>query len=219
MTTAAAVRERPILFSGEMVLAILEGRKTQTRRVVLPQPDWIEEVRHTLTDNGPFAWPIGSLGQQCGWPLPLRYQIGGRLWVRESLYEDIDSTWRYRADDAPIELDADDRCVPRMVSWAYHQQSGRCPSIHMPRWASRLTLEITGIRVERLQQITEGDAIAEGVEQIFDGRVSWLSPDGGRNFFARDAFLDRWNSLNAKRGYGWSVNPWVWVVEFRKVTP
>lgn len=185
--TLTTVRERPILFSGAMVRAILDGRKSQTRRVVTPQLRYIGRC--------PYGQP------------------GDRLWVKETHYVESagyrDGSVRrvlYRA----TELDAS-------FTWT--------PSRFMPRWASRLTLEITDTRIERLQEITEGDAMAEGV-----GRGSWpedcTEDDGALKsetgyFPPRShtaAFAALWDSLNAKRGYGWDVNPFCWVLTFRSIT-
>jgi hypothetical protein len=195
-----------------MVLAILAGRKTQTRRVVTPQPSWDPEV-HLTRPGGPFFWPVGRLGQQCGAPITrIAYGVpGDRLWVRE--------TWRI-SDSAPANLVHEPvschyRADPDEVSggpW----KSGR----FMPRWASRITLELTAVRVQRLQEITEEDALAEGlVRGRATGRVA-LS-HGGFHLgpvwpSARAAYEDLWDSINAKRGYTWASNPFVWALTFRR---
>lgn len=182
--------DRPILFSWPMVRAILTGTKTQTRRVVKPAPDW-----------KPVGCPYG--------------QPGDRLWVRETHY--LHGVWSVRKDDGGKRR------------WTFHpsrdmgvqftEPNGfikgrsttvhgwyRRPSIHMPRWASRITLEVTGVRVERLQDISEADAIAEGVNNS-------LHLPGGR--FARENFAHLWWTINGDGS--WEANPWVWVVEFRRV--
>lgn len=234
----ATVCERPILFSAEMVRALLDDSKTQTRRVVKPQPpEWVETFgytcftprgsisgRGTYGDEGPaekfFACPYGA--------------VGDRLWVRETLRESEEGGWVYAADGAPIEMYEDDPRVPAMVSWAHHVQRDVCVSIHMPRWASRLTLEITAVRVERVQEISEEDAIAEGVEtDIWDQALvvrKYDEPDAWFQMWSGDisnyvdledihraSYRTLWDSLNAKRGFGWNVNPFVWVIEFRRV--
>lgn len=180
------MKERPILFSGAMVRAILEGRKTQTRRVVKPQP--------TITES--------------------RIAPGDHLWVRE--------TWAYVGPGSGSDLPD---CVeerknpahhtPRNCWYAANGERGIrwTPSIHMPRWASRITLEVTGVRVERVQDITVEDAEREGCDQ----------PDWPRYykgivvFDAREAFAYLWDDINGPRGHGWERNPWVWVVEFRRL--
>jgi hypothetical protein len=176
------MKERPILFSGPMVRAILEGRKTQTRRIV----------------RCPF-------GQQ-----------GDRLWVRETwaldaYTGDMQFCIKYRAGgDYVTERNGSDEWVPVYQRYidgcALDNWSRWRPSIHMPRWASRLTLEVTGVMVERLQDISEDDAKAEGVEQ--------LARSAGTN--CRGAFQHLWDSINKDRA-PWESNPWVWVVEFRRI--
>lgn len=145
MTTETTVRERPILFSGPMVRAILEGRKTQTRRV-LKNPD--DGVSTTIEDGSPLYCDDGGFWH----PRPCPYgQPGDRLWVREA---------HQLSPDGPIY-----RATAREHGTYEPGGAGPWrPSIHMPRWASRITLEITDVRVERVQEITEDDAIAEGVE-------------------------------------------------------
>ena len=205
---AVTVRERPILMSGPMVRAVLEGRKTQTRRVILPQPNnpatfgispiWGYGVRNgrfeihaAFNENGKRVHRF--LGCPHGQP-------GDRLWVRETHY-----VWSAGYTDGAgrdIRYRAPDPDSPN--SWT--------PSIHMQRWASRLTLEITKIRVERVQDISEDDATAEGVAEY--ARVSMGCPG---DYTAREQYEYLWDSLNRSRGYGWDVNPWVWCISFRRV--
>ena len=171
--------ERPILFSGPMVRALLEGRKTQTRRVMKPQPKGMARL-----DTG-GSWPLasGSEFMRCPYGVP-----GDRLWVRES-WRKADSMTEsvfYRADEE------------------WNAGAGWKPSIHMPRWASRLTLEVTGVKVERVQEISERDAVAEGMPPSVPDQAT-----------AVEIFEELWDSINEARGYGWSVNPWVWALTFR----
>lgn len=192
-----AVRERPILFSGSMIRAILDGRKSQTRRV----------VHRDIATAIPASEPERAL-YRCPYGLP-----GDRLWVRETWaavspdefhrpYEECQ--FEYRADNPQAiraggwDNDPDD---PSAIRWR--------PSIHMPRCASRITLELTEVRIERLQAISEADAWAEGCPE---GRV----PDGIPSPVVW--FYETWEALNAKRGYGWDVNPWAWCLSFRRVT-
>jgi hypothetical protein len=214
VATAPTVRERPILFSGAMVRAILDGSKTQTRRVVLPQPpEWIDSFGYScFTPKG----SISGRGYWKGVPgdegpgekfYPLKYgKLGDLLWVRETLEQFGDGSWVYAADQCPIELDADDARVPAMVSWAHHQQREVCSSIHMPRWACRLVLELTDVRVEKLQRISHEDALAEGIDRCNSSSM----------LMARERYQLLWDSLNASRGYSWDRNPWVWVLSFRR---
>lgn len=190
------MRERPIIFSGEMVRAILEGRKTQTRRVVKPQPPLDEwgVSKPWQTD----AFEVNGRDYRCPYGLP-----GDRLWVRETFspdYFDAQSRHAYRADWT-------------LESGEFVPEPKWTPSIHMPRWASRITLEVTDVRVERVQDISNSDIYAEGILPPDPDEPGPYDPDEG----ARSAFKDLWWSINAKRGYGWEKNPWVWVVEFKRV--
>ena len=213
------MKERPILFSAPMVRAILDGSKTQTRRVVKPQP--IEDRLHDHVERkyGLFTWWAGnrtfSIQHQARCPYG---QPGDRLWVRE--------TWNvtHHSQLAPgenIAKSAEDcvrdnngfmpSCAEGVVyaadgvtSHPVHGKARWRPSIHMPRWASRILLEITDVRVERLQDISEADAISEGVQHstLNDPRVEyrWL-----------------WESINGPDS--WAANPWVWVIEFQRIEP
>lgn len=217
-------KERPILFSSQMVHAILDDRKTQTRRVVKVQPP--AGTREVITFHHPdprehyWAFDGGSL---LDWAYPCPYgEIGDLLYVRETWQHsnhplgpyDEDCIVFYRADYLDDPLGPDLERSPDGIRRQWR------PSIHMPRAASRIMLEITGIRVERLQDINEQDAIAEGVEPyaIYGGKVaSWRGSsdiDAAREN-ARFAYWDLWDSINAERGQGWDTNPWVWVVEFK----
>jgi len=195
-----ALKERPILFSGPMVLAILDGHKTQTRRVVKPQPPADHPFPQPCVNDGYWwndskddhddvsFWPTYStcLPCPCGKP-------GDRLWVRETWCNypmaghDGAAGLCYRATNGSVPPG----------SWK--------PSIHMPRWASRITLEITGVRVERLNEISRGDAMAEGCPH---SNLAY-----GQN--PCDWFHELWESINGPES--WAANPWVWAIEFRKV--
>lgn len=208
---------RPILFSGEMVRAILSGRKTQTRRAVKPQPDdgpWPNSASHIdwhdlLADIGYFV--------ACG-HCPYG-KVGDLLWVRE--------TWGFSAKlPASTKDEMSWLAYPDLRGYrADGHDGGYCwrPSIHMPRWASRITLKVTDIRVERLQEVSEQDAVAEGL-------ASWPSekqpgvvhygitvPDVWETD-PRLTYKRLWDTINGKRGYSWASNPWVWVVKFERVT-
>lgn len=218
--------EHPILFNEPMSAAARAGRKSQTRRVVRGEAlKWLDADNFTteyvaLRDNS-FS--------------PYGYQ-GDRLWVREP--------WRVgKPHDKIKPSDILDRVVAHgqgvtvlyeAGGWQSFGPPGRAepiypddvpmpawagkyrPSMFMPRWAARTLLEVTGVRVERLRTISEADMIAEGIERTADG----FSVDGGRHFHAaraRDSFASLWDSINAARGHSWDANPWVWVVEFRRV--
>lgn len=196
------MRERPILFSGPMVRAILAGNKTQTRRVVKPQP------------AGAWAAP-GKTSCPYGQP-------GDRLWVRESTHRRpmlnllTGEPLADKYDGGAYTADGADVLTPEGfdLAWWYSRKS--CPSIHMPRFACRLVLEVTGVRVERLNEISEADARAEGCPFTWDGKQyepplpevdSWQG-------YGRASFSLLWSQINGAES--WAANPWVWVVEFRR---
>lgn len=218
------MKERPILFSGPMVRAILEGRKTQTRRVMKPQPvvqnGWVDgaywERRPARGIEPPDQWCIRDARQFCPHGTP-----GDRLWVRETCRADeLDSGLdgvRYVSDGAfrPIE-DSTEATEQWIELNSYRGQKGvKVPAIHMPRWASRIALEITSVRAERLQDISETDARAEGVA-IEDRHMNGYCAGEYYPPSIR-AFRDLWDGLNANRGFGWGTNPWVWVIKFERI--
>ncbi len=203
------MKERPILFSGAMVRALLAGTKTQTRRVV--------KLR-----NGQYM-PPSQRADSNGWVQMLRLcpygQPGDRLWVREA--------WRtYRGND---------KTPPRELTTAHYiwfeadepinlAQGKLRPGMFMPRWASRITLEVTGVRVERLQDISEADAIAEGIERTPSmgkpGAFQWCDyrvPNEPSEWFNDPArsYQTLWEQINGPGS--WDANPWVWVVEFKRL--
>ncbi|MEM7398747.1 MAG: hypothetical protein AAF354_07385, partial [Pseudomonadota bacterium] len=198
--------DRPILMSGPMVRAVLDGRKTQTRRAVNPQPPvgWDRNCWYSAPDWGWTATPEPSQAWhvvRCPYGQP-----GDRLWVREAWWQGL-----YRF--APDAIDPPELPEPaffyradkeRNVSWK--------PSIHMPRWASRLTLTLTDVRVERVQDISEEDAKTEGAAKlVMDDDSRFYEDDGGTY---RTGFAGLWEHINAKRGYGWDTNPWAWALSF-----
>lgn len=223
------MKERPIIFSGEMVRAILEGRKTQTRRVVRPK-------LRVSADGADL-----ELHQVCPYG-----QTGDRLWVRETYvgesWEDepkppkdrplfhhvpeprneFDNEYwvwpHYKATDPAPDLCYEDSEEPA-CRWV--------PSIHMPRWASRITLEIVSISIQHVQDISEADAKLEGIHGHTINVGSHSNPveeypafpekDGGFST-ARQAYEALWDHINSKRGYPWDSNPWVWVIEFKVVS-
>lgn len=217
--------DKPILFSGSMVRALLDGRKTQTRRVLNPQPfNNVEGFQKVFADPPYFEAlysdnkPVSGAFQD-GTPYPkIKYAVGDRLWVREAWRPVILS---FNPQPLAVTYDADVQTnrrrwadVPREWTMPKQAAKGNVPSIHMPRWASRLTLIVTDVRVQRLQGIGEDDAVDEGVFQVSmseDGRsVGWKANYTAKaRLSARMAFRDLWDSLNAKRGYGWDQNHWV----------
>ena len=204
------MKERPILFTGEMVRAILDGRKTQTRRLVKPQPHEGSKLWGMIQHDGEPRALFWCEGQPSNYGTPLPMHVGDRLWVRE--------TWSWSGVAAHHQ----------MVLWRadreYSDEERRRwiwrPSIHMPRWASRIDLEITAVRVDRVQDITEEDAKAEGVESgIWEREAQLLAgatdADDEDIVSFRDGFGFLWQSIYAN----WDANPWVWVYEFRRIKP
>lgn len=196
------MKERPILFKAPMVRAILDGSKTQTRRVV-------KQDREGLLDCKPTpAWDAFWQCVACPYGKP-----GDRLWVRE--------TWSADAwfdGNAPNDI-PDSAYIAYVsgrhaVAWPAAMGKVRA-SIHMPRWASRILLEVTDVRVERLQDISEADARAEGVK--VDGNGHAVRDEVVNVGGARTAFAELWESINGPDS--WAANPWVWVIEFRRVEP
>ncbi|HAW5924962.1 TPA: hypothetical protein JL215_002320 [Escherichia coli] len=219
------MKERGMIFNGEMVRAILDGRKTQTRRIMAPQP--ADDIERCIFPNP----------EAIGWKSSLRHkhgsttahfchygQPGDRIWVRETFqgplfdYDLMDSYCKdptpfekpefcvYKADGVPAPefYDADDELH---CCWR--------PSIHMPRWASRILMEITDVRVERLNAISQEDAQAEGME-LTGWRPTYSDPDsGGEVMTPYDNFAELWSSIYGDES--WKANPWVWVISFKRV--
>lgn len=204
------MRDRPILFAGPMVRAILEGRKTMTRRVVKGAAlDWLDSAGFTpqfVADPENYLCPYG--------------QHGDRLWVRETFFEEINPLTSQRYNPPKYQYRAtcnDEVILDDGDGFATVNKDGTFaspwkPSIHMPRRASRITLEITAVRVERLQDIDDGDAQWEGCEPDDDALKRDII-----DFVP--SFRRLWDSINLARGYGWDANPWVWVIEFKPATP
>jgi len=225
---SGGIKERPILFSGEMVRAILDGRKTQTRRVIKCDH---RVLRIVEDDDGVWMAKVaeGDEEGQTGWEYDRIKQppaTGDRLWVRE--------TWSASSEHLPVHRPSPDslfwyRADNDRPTWA----EGRWkPSIHMPRWASRILLEVVDVWPEPLRDITDEEAYREGVEMVEGPKnpeygVPGLAPtfkhyqnpefNGGRGVGVRHSFQTLWDSINAGRGFGWDVNPWVWVVEFKVI--
>lgn len=219
------MKERPIIFNTPMVRAILEGRKTQTRRVLrerhfgkttnaLCLDIGVEKVAHKYLHKCPYGAP------------------GDRLWVRETwAVGDALDDIRPSEIRQPIEDNATWHITYKATPEEWCVQGKWRPSIFMPRWASRILLEVTEVRVERVQGMNEEDAVAEGIlrEDLPPdpdgfhppgsyGYVTGLVPfpKGKIYVYAKEgAFRELWDSINAKRGFGWDVNPWVWVVTFK----
>lgn len=205
----ARIREKGLIFNSEMVRAILDGRKTQTRRIVKGTDgavkfckEWdingeeifvvLDEKDHTGMNPvlGAISCPFGG--------------VGDRIWVRE--------TWaRYNIDQNSHDI------AYRATTPAYWPEEGRWrPSIHMPRWASRILLEITDVRVERLNAINEHDAQAEGVAKLRGGFWKHYQPGWTQHqLSARGSFVTLWKSIYGEES--WKANSWVWVISFKRV--
>jgi hypothetical protein len=219
------MKERPILFSGAMVRAILEGCKTQTRRVVKPQ---FKRLIQQGWNGDKYAIETELLFRGGNQFINSPYGgIGDQLWVRETFYIDLIPYDRIRLPhDRPEEMDdsyiyyrADGECCNQISECDHDNGPAKWrPSIFMPRWASRITLEITDVRVERVQDIIAADAIAEGIfwHEHMEG---YASDSEGRNFHAGSpvrSYEKLWDMINFDRGFGWEANPWVWVISFKK---
>ena len=202
-------KERPILFSAPMVRAILDGSKTQTRRVVKPTVKGCKVGVYTTDRSKEIE--LCNFDPEDGDPVDGRAfvcpygQPGDRLWVRESLWNE-DGDWNFSADDALVTGQSDRK------DWLLANGSkGAIPSIHMPRWASRIMLEVVDVKVERAQEISEADAIAEGTRAV---PVDAFKPRLQGCFSERDAFAQIWQRINGKDS--WDANPWVWALSFRR---
>lgn len=210
---AIKMRELPILFNTPMVQAILDMRKTQTRRIIKPQPVWMADP------NIPFktsdANPKGIIKSS--------YQIRDMLYVRE--------TWQ---SFFPEEVTENHQQGPKSFSgipaesakghymYFYYKADGEIenalwrPSIHMPKEAARIWLEVTDVRAERVQEITDEDAMAEGIESLY-GAWRDYKEVGTWHTSPRASFSTLWDSIYQKQGHGWGANPWVWVYEFKRL--
>lgn len=208
---------KPILFNTEMVRAILDGRKSCTRRIIKPQPQSRLCYTFAGSDCGTWGYPSKTAHESWGdeyrlpeditdeelkrrWNPP--YHTGDILYVRETFIQAAAHTFWYKADDKAW--------MSKDLLWK--------PSIHMPKEAARIWIKVTDVRVERLQDITEDGAKAEGA---IDNRGFIHSPENeyDRIHTARDHFIKIWNSTIKKSDlerYGWDVNPYVWVIEFER---
>ena len=221
-------KERPIIFSADMVNAILAGNKTQTRRVIKPQPDgtWARDENtgchkmYPLDENvaGIPWWNIGGIN---GLPKCKYGSIGDKLWVRENCkaieLESGEDVIQYMSDMAIKPIDNTQESSDKWID--LHNYSNKrgatVPSIYMPRWASRILLEITDIRVERLNDISEIDAIAEGIEKHQTGLWLPCVEKGKAHIDPRLAYRDLWERINGDGS--WSQNQFVFVIAFRRV--
>ena len=217
------MKETGIIMSGNHPKLILDGIKTQTRRVLKPQPDLgldkfeqyhqieVGKYHPSLVDKNGDMYPGDEIfgaytdDGEWGWKCPYG-QVGDRLWVREThKYFNSYMLGDHREDVQIVEFkdgvcrDISEKLDPDW--WETHKLGKWRSARFLHKWASRITLEITEVRVERVQEITFDDVYREGIPR-------WLG--------SRPLFIKLWDSLNAKRGYGWEVNPWVWCISFKK---
>lgn len=220
------MKERPILFNTEMVRAILEGRKTQTRRLVKPQPTVCDD------DRGGHWWPSNAVQSMVHVEKELQDykglwrglietcnpfgEVGDQLWVRETWYQK-GTVGRSFPDDDEYQFFGHKQAAyvadgKAPNDWTVKKR----PSIHMPRWASRIQLEVTNIRVELLNDISEADALAEGcIADPCDHARQICEDIGCCGPTAKGHFKSLWESINGDGS--WDKNPWVWVVEFKVI--
>lgn len=243
--------ERPILFQGAMARAILAGTKTQTRRVVKPQPVVPDGASIRLYDESAShmtsqrCWQVEHPGEYDGHNVigcrengkqqnigRMPFCVGDRLWVRETFYAfgrwvtrfsaekgrdewhfvdmtlECGKTYAYAADGRPHDFKKGNQRSDITPAW------WKRPAIFMPRAASRVLLEVNAVRVEKLQEISEADAMAEGIDTE---RVR-LYAEKGSTKPAMRAYADLWGAINGDDGpASWAANPWVWVVEFKRI--
>lgn len=215
--------ERPILFSYAMVKALLDGRKTQTRRVVKPQPP-AEAVdvgcfrSHDLATDGLWVWldhPDMDSATPVGDEFRCRYGVpGDRLWVRET-WAHVPAT-AYRMSPGVQQTpnpNEPDMAAVYQAGWERSRPTWR-PSIHMPRWASRLQLDVINVRIERLNDCSEDDAIAEGLEWVAPGKWAVDTSLAIIGDDPRAVYRELWEHINGAGS--WELNPWVWVVTFAR---
>jgi len=229
------VKLHPILFNDEMVRAILEGRKTQTRRPIKPQPAecrWIDRILTMKWKSTIFnphrVKPRNEILVGCPYGQP-----GDRLWVRETFGvispESVgDEQWYQIRQKRSFRIHPESNRVDG-IAGAIYRADGEFefapgyekwhPSIHMPRWASRIDLEIASIRVQRVQDISQRDALYEGCpggRSELNRRTVEMLSDSGTGAAMRVWFRQQWNAIYADRGLSWDINPWVWVLVFER---
>lgn len=240
MSTATRI-EKPMLFSAPMIRAILDGRKTQTRRVIKRQPPETHQhavtcdSQHELAFYSKPSWGDGTIWPSCNKGIPIPHPAGSLIWVRET-WADVNGGesgpgFLYKADggfkaclddECPVNYDRYPNC--NFTMWAMDLWNGEPehawrPSVHMPKWAARIWLEVTDVRVERLQDISETDARAEGMPQTWDGKCYDPPPPEVDSWqgYGRASFALLWSQLNGPES--WDANPWVRVYTFKRVSP
>lgn len=229
------MKEHPIIFGTESVRAILDGRKTQTRRVLKPQPSRrFDRVCPIYGDPKTVQIALDFYNSQNRLDHAYLRRIfpygkpGDRLWVRETWMPDApqDATWAdvefYGCERAPLGWIPEHYRKSEYCLYRADYQNGVLigwrPSVFMPRWASRITLEITSVTIERLQSISQADAAAEGWPggDMARKTIEALN-DSASGLQAVEWYIQLWDTINAKRSYAWETNPWVWVMAFKVV--
>ena len=231
-----SIKERPALFNDEMVRAILEDRKTVTRRAIKPQPPEGHKWRGWVVDStcskeiGSASWDEGggplrrnATYARCPYGKP-----GDRLWVRETWYCDHfevqQGPYLRPADMHDLDQSREDGelvyAADGLTPYEQEQPVWK-PSIHMPRWASRILLEVTDVRVERLQDISDKEIEAEGIDldALAEGQGRYDMCHAGSGADGRPTLRTAWRDLWGSTGGDWDANPWVWCVSFKRVTP
>ena len=222
-----ATQEHPILFNGEMVRAILEGRKTQTRRPIKMPFEGLEFVGWHPEDASIARFMREDAVGTTHWSSRCPYGIpGDRLWVRETWAPVDDLMYGYELDSPEWVMFRADGVLWNTMSKVQGDRGDLVdpdrwsPSIHMPRWASRIDLEVRRVEVQRIQDISQRDALYEGCpggrDELNRRTVEMLS-DSSTGAAMRVWFRDQWDAIYADRGLGWDVNPWVWGIYFRRV--
>jgi hypothetical protein len=198
------MNEKPILFSTPMVQAILEGRKIQTRRIIKNVWDVMPEKEEGPVFAYKFKFYKGST--TAGDPVKIKcpWEVGMILWVRETW---IPPHHKINPDEMDPLCYKATNPNPEKMKWK--------PSIFMPKKFTRIWLEVTDVRIERIQDITEEDAKSEGIKYVYDFHPLGTCEYGRSH--ASKAFQDLWDSLNKKRGFGWDINPWVFVINFKRI--
>lgn len=222
------MKERPILFTGQMVRAILDGRKTETRRIVKPEPAYpnaFDCLRREQSDVNQRVYIFQPNAQMASdyWKMP--FVKGDLLWVKETHFVEITGDFTYDVEGLKLSQWAPELIKEAIIHYRATTELKNpddwrwCASIHMPRWASRITLQVVSVHAERLQDITDEGAIAEGMDpegscrqdQYTDGSYARsyteLSP--------RDLYAELWDRINGEGS--WALNPWVWVIKFERI--
>lgn len=207
--------ETPILFQADMIRAILAGAKTQTRRIVKGQ------CPHCIIEEYDGKQMICRHCEHGSGYIKCRYDVD-ELWVKETwrpISWDVSEGWmdvEYRADSTcsnPLPVPDNAWLKKESLARKYSDCPDWRPSIFMPRWASRIQLAVKKIRVERVQDITTPDVVAEGLSPASPS-MQWLS-----DWHAKKAYAQLWDSINSKRGFPWKSKPFVWVIEFERIKP